>query len=135
MINALVRRYGLFGYWIVFAALTLYEAQFPGYVLHPEQAPYPWLAILCVWALLAVLVSVLHVILRPKTFQYQWSRVVRVVVFATILLGLAIVSFVTDMPGWYYVPFYFSFVTMVAVLVLALVGSASALWRRIKHAA
>ncbi len=135
MINAVFRRYGLIAYWFLFAALTLYQAQFRGFVPDPEHAPYPWLSVFWIWVVLAVLIGVLYLILRPKTFQYQWARILAAVIYASILVLLAFVTFVTDMPGHYYVPAEFSFVTLIAVIAPALVGSAFALWRWIKHAA
>jgi hypothetical protein len=38
------------------------------------------------------------------------------------------------MPGYYYVPAVFSFVTMIGVLALALVAAVTAFLRRAKHA-
>ena len=41
-IPLLARRYCLLFYWLTFAVFTLYEAQYPGLMLHPEEWRYPW---------------------------------------------------------------------------------------------
>ena len=48
---------GFMVYWLLFAMLALYLGQFPGYVQHPENVPYPWLAVILVWLLLALLLA------------------------------------------------------------------------------
>lgn len=134
MTGATLRRYVWFGYWALFAAFTLYAAQFPGYVRHPEDEPYPWIAVFLVWILLALLLGILYAIVRPGTFQYQWGRIVGALGYTSLLCGTGLALFVTDMPGYYYVPAVFSFVTMIGVLALALVGAVTALLRWTKHA-
>lgn len=134
MSRAVLRRYVWFGYWAVFAGFTVYAAQFPGYVPRPEEVPYPWIAVFFVWIVLAVLLGILYAIVRPTTFQYQWGRIVGALAYVAVLFGAGLATFVTDMPGYYYVPAVFSFVTMLAVLALALVATLTELLRRIKHA-
>jgi hypothetical protein len=120
----------------MFALITLQQAQYPGFLIDREQWRYPWRGVIEMWALLAILVGVLHVILRPATFQHSWGRLLGALLYATVLLlGLGPASLATDMPGYYYVPAWFSIVTMVGMLTLALVEVVGALWRRRRHAA
>ena len=63
------RKYAFFGYWLLFAGITLYEAQFPGLVDPREKLPYPWREAACVIALLAALIGILYAVLRPQTYQ------------------------------------------------------------------
>jgi hypothetical protein len=134
-IGSFARRYCLLAYWLMFALITLQQGQYPGLLTHPEQWRYPWRGVVEMWALLAVLVGILHVILRPATFHHSWGRLLGALVYATVLLGLGAASMVTDMPGYSYVPARFSFVTIVCVLCLALAEIVGALWRRSRHAA
>ena len=134
-IASFARRYCLLVYWCMFAALTLYQAHYPGLMLNPEQWRYPWGAVVAVWALLAVLIGVLHLILRPASFHRSWGRLLGALAYSAVLLALGFASVVTDMPGYYYVPAQFSVVTMAGMLVLALIQVVSAFWRRREHAA
>ncbi|MDR7149564.1 hypothetical protein J2W49_001513 [Hydrogenophaga palleronii] len=131
----LTRRYCLLLYWLMFALITLYQAQWPGLMLHPERWSYPWRAVAIVWALLAVLVGVLYVILRPETFHRSWGRLAGALVYAAGLLVVGILSVVTDMPGYYYVPAQFSVVTMAVMLIFAAFQVLSVLWCRRRNSA
>ena len=132
--QSFARRYCLLAYWLVFVLLTLYYAQSHGLMLHPEQWSYPWDAVVAVCALLAILIGVLQLILRPASFHRSWARVLVALVYSGVLLAVGIDSVVTDMPGYYYVPAMFSIATMAGVLSLAFFQSAGALWRWKKHA-
>src|SRR5262245_28213554 len=134
-IPLLSRRYCLLFYWLVFAVFTLYEAQFPGLMLHPEEWRYPWGAVVVVWALLAILVGILYAILRPVSFNRSWGRLLGALTYSAILLVLGYFSVVTDMPGYYYVFAQFSIVTMAGMLMFAVFQAVSALWRWRRHAA
>ena len=129
------RRYALLFYWLAFAVVTLYQAQYPGLMLRPEEWRYPWSAVVVVWVLLAILVGVLHLILRPANFHRSWGRLLGALAYSAVLLVLGFFSVVTDMPGYYYVPAQFSVVTMAGVLIFAVFQVISALWRRRRHAA
>src|SRR5437773_5487300 len=109
-IPLLARRYCLLFYWLTFAVFTLHEAQYPGLMLHPEEWRYPWSAVVVVWVLLAILVGVLHLILRPASFHRSWGRFLGALAYCAILLVLGFFSAVTDMTGYYYVPAQFSVV-------------------------
>jgi hypothetical protein len=124
------RRYCLLAYWLVFALLTLYYAQYHGLMLHPEQWRYPWDAVVAVCALLAILIGVLQLILRPASFHRSWARVLGALVYSGVLLAVGIDSVVTDMPGYYYVPALFSVVTMAGMLILVFFELASAFGQR-----
>lgn len=128
------RKYGLVFYWLGFAVYTLYMAQFPGLIARSTQWSYPWAAVFVVWALLAVLVGLLHLILRPRTYHHSWGRLMAALSFSTVLLILGAVSVVTDMPGYYYVPAMFSVVTMAAMLLFVIAQAAVSLRRKRSHA-
>lgn len=133
--RSFARRYGLFAYWLMFALFTLRQAQYPGLMQHPEEWDYPWGAVVAVWALLAVLVAGLHLILRPASFHRSWGRLLAALAYSALLVVFGLRSVITDMPGYYYVPAQFSAVTMVGMLAFSLVQVASALWRRLRRGA
>ena len=134
-LGPLFRRYSLPVYWLLFAGFTAHQAQYPGLMLNPEQWEYPWRAVLVVWALLAVLVAGLYAILRPRTYNRSWWRLLGGLVYCAVLLWLGLESVVTDMPGYYYVPALFAVATMAGMAVFAVVQVASAVWHRWMHAA
>ena len=126
-------RYFLTLYWLFFAALAVYLGQYPGYVLHPELAPYPWEGVLITCIALAIAVAILYAILRPGTFDRSWGRLAIALFYAGLLLLFGAVTFVTDMPGYYYVPAYFAAMTTLILLVRAFVMGATTLWHRARH--
>ena len=128
-IRMVARRYCLLFYWLVFAVFTMYEAQYPGLMLHPEEWRYPWGAVVVVWALLAILVGILYAILRPVSFNRSWGRLLAALAYSAILLLLGYFSVVTDMPGYYYVFAQFSIVTMAGMLIFAVFRALSTMWR------
>jgi len=134
-ISSFARRYCFLAYWLMFALLTLRQARYPGLMRHPEEWRYPWDAVVVMWALLAVFVGGLHLILRPASFHRSWGRLLAAFAYSAVLLALGVDSVVTDMPGYYYVPAFFSFVTMAGLLVFALLQGVSALWYRRRSAA
>jgi len=129
------RRYALIAYWLAFALYTLYMAQFPGLVYPPRPFEYPFRAVMMVWVLLAALIGILYLIIRPSTYQQSWGRLFAALVYSAVLLVLGVLSVVTDMPGYYYVFAVFTVVTMVVVVVFAIYQAAFTVWRRSKHAA
>jgi putative exporter of polyketide antibiotics len=94
---------------------------------HPEQWRYPYVAVGCVWVLLAVLLAVLYLILSPASFPYSWRRLLAAFAYSALLILLGIPSVATDLPGYYYVPAMFSVVTMGGVLALAVASAVCAL--------
>ena len=134
-IGPFARRYCLLAYWLIFALITLQRAQVPGLMLDPEQWRYPWRGVVEMWALLAVLVGVLQLILRPATFHHSWGRLSGAILYASVLMVLSVSAFATDMPGHHYVPQLFSVITMVGMLTLAVAEGVGVLWRRRRHAA
>ena len=123
------RRYCLLIYWLLFAAFAVHQARYPGLMQHPEEWRYPWGAVGAVWALLAVLVGILYLILRPVTFHRSWGRLTGALAYSAVLLVLGLLSVVTDMPGYYYVPAQFSVVTMAGMLIFAAFEIVSVLWQ------
>jgi hypothetical protein len=128
------RHYGFAVYWVVFAGYTAYLAQFPGLMLHPERWTYPWRSVLFIWALLAVLIGLLYLILRPVTYRRSWGRLVSALIYAGAMLAAGIFTVVTDMPGHAYVPAIFGLVTFALVVVLLFVQISTAVWARWRHA-
>ena len=118
--RVILRKYSFIAYWAAFAVYTLNQAQYPGLVAYPDQWTYPWEAVFVVWGLLAALVGVFYMILRPMSFHWSWGRLLAALVLGAVLLGCGIASIVTDMPGYYYVPAMFSLVTMVLLVLFAL---------------
>jgi hypothetical protein len=114
-----LRRYGLAAYWLVYAILTLDWARHPGFVPDPESVPYPWGAVFVTWGVVAVAVGILYAILRPPTFHQSWGRLGGALLFTAGLTLLAAMTFLSDMPGYYYVPHLFSFFTLLGLLLLA----------------
>ena len=55
-IELIARRYFLVLFWLLFACFTAVAATEPGYVLHPERVPYPWLGVVVMWVLLGIIV-------------------------------------------------------------------------------
>jgi hypothetical protein len=129
-----VRRYFLAAYWLLFAAFTLYLGQFPGYVQHPELEPYPWVGVLVTWIVLAAEVAILYWILRPVTFSRSWGRLGFALLYVGALFVFGAVTFVTDMPGYHYVPAYFSAATLLGLLIFGLLMGLRSFWERVHHA-
>jgi RsiW-degrading membrane proteinase PrsW (M82 family) len=114
-----LRKRGFAIYWIIFAVYTLQQAQIPGYgfYLSQQEWHYPWDAVLKVWVLLAVLVGLCYAIIRPASYNYSWRRLTGALIFSVTLLVLAAFTYMTDMPGYYYVPFTFSMISLVLILL------------------
>lgn len=94
-------------------------AKNPGFVLHPESAPYPWLGVFEIWGILAIFTVILYAILRPATFDNSWKRLAGAVAFVALLLAFCIATFVTDMPGLFYVPTWYAMTTFAILLFFA----------------
>jgi len=133
-VRLLGRRYFLVVYWLVFATWAVNWGKYPGLVVSPELAPYPWKAVGVTCGVLAVEVAILYAILRPVTFDRSWGRLGFALLYGACLLVFSAFTFVTDMPGYYYVPAYFSAVTVLALVVLALLLGLAGLLRRGRHA-
>jgi hypothetical protein len=130
---ALVRRYFLLVYWLCFALLVVDWAQYPGYVSNPELRPYPWKAVALTCTLLAVAVAILYTILRPVTFHRSWGRLGSALLYAAAMFVAGAATFVTDQPGYYYVPAYFAAATLLGLTLLAVWLGFAALWQRVRH--
>ena len=121
---------GFMVYWLLFAMLTVYLGQFPGYVQHPETAPYPWLAVILVCLFLAILLAAFYFLLLPPLFRFSWWRLPASLALGAALLAASLFTFVTDMPGYYYVPHYFSFFTVLFLLVVSVSSIVGFIWRK-----
>src|SRR5688572_27363146 len=98
------RRYLYALYWLVFAVLSVSGAESPGLVLHPEAVRFPWLGLMVMWALLAFGVGALYAILGPSIWKTSWPRFGAALALSGALLVFCMLTFVTDMPGLYYIP-------------------------------
>ena len=120
-------------YWLVFAVLAVNWGQYPGLIAGTELPPYPWKGVVITCGVLAVETAILYAILRPVTFHRSWWRLGFALLYGGLLLVVSAFTFVTDMPGYYYVPAYFSAATMLALFMFALVLGLAGLLRR-RHA-
>lgn len=115
MARWLVRHwYGL--YWLAFVLVAVDWGRNPGFVIHPELQPYPWLAVLVVSAILALFTAWLLSVIRPRPARVVWVRWVNAVAFVMVLLFLVPLLVVTDGPGYAYVLPLFAFVTLFVLL-------------------
>ena len=122
-------------YWLFFAALAVLAAKNPGYVHHPELVPFPFVPLVVLWSILALTTATFYFILQPLLFRTSMWRLPCAVALCALLLFLSFqyASF-TDLPGLYYVPFYFSCLTMLLLVVVALSTIGRSLYRRAKSA-
>jgi hypothetical protein len=121
-------------YWLVFAGVSIRSAQSPGYVRHPELVAYPWRGLVLMLALLALLVATFYLVLLPPRFRTSYWRLPLALALGAALLTGSILTFATDLPGLYYVPLLFSFLTMLVLLVISASTVIGALWRKWKAA-
>ena len=108
-------RYGWVIYWSAFAVFTLNAARYPGFVPHPETAPYPWVGALVTCALLAAQCAALNATLRPVATTRSWRRVVTASGLALLFGVLSTTMFSSDMPGYYDAPVLFAVANVVLV--------------------
>ena len=107
-------------YWLLFAALAFSAAKNPGFVHHPELVSFPVVSLLIVWVSLALCVTAFYFVLRPPLFRTSSWRLPSALAFAAALLVLSFgFAGYTDLPGLYYVPFYFASFTMLILVVVA----------------
>jgi hypothetical protein len=118
------RRYGLAVYWLVFALYASDAARYSGYVAHRRTASYPWAGLVATWVDLALEIAFLGWILRPRTFDQSWGRLAAALGVYAVLAVLSAGTFVTDLPGYSYVPGQFHMLTFVGLFVFALVTAA-----------
>jgi len=130
LLSRLIRRWFLLFHWVAFAGLATELAKNPGFVSHSEAVPYPWLGVFEIWSILAIFTAILYAILRPVTFDNSWKRLAGAIAFVAFLLALCIVTFVTDMPGLYYVPGWYAITTLSLLLFFSFVRVATYLARR-----
>jgi len=121
------RRYGLLGYWTVFAVWTLRAGQQPGLVPPGVVISYPWWGVLWTWMILAVEVAIFYAILRPRTFSGSLGRLGIAVLFSLCLAIWEVMFIDTDMPGFAYMPGTFALVTT-AILAMWTVATAAFQW-------
>jgi hypothetical protein len=119
------RRYGWIAYWLAFASYTVGAARSPGFIAHPEAAPYPWVAALLMCALLGAETAALNAVLHPLSPTRSWMRVAAASGLALVFAAFGVVTMVTDMPGYYYAPGLFA---LANVVVVPIVGSVLALF-------
>jgi hypothetical protein len=109
-------RIGFAAYWLVFAAEAAIDGTYSDFV---PPNPYPWKGVAGVMALLAVLVSLLYVVLRPPAFRTHWWRLGLAVALSVGMLAATLGTFVTDQPRYTYVPGQFAIVTLLLLLLVS----------------
>jgi hypothetical protein len=67
------------------------------------------------------------------TFHRSWGRVALAVLYSAVLFIAGAATFVTDQPGYYYVPAYFAAATFLGLIVFAILLGVSTLWHRVRH--
>lgn len=117
--------YGMTAYWTLFAGLAVRQAQFPGLVLEPVPQPYPWRGVFLIWAVLAIETALLYLLVRPIAINLPWKRLLALFGYCISLVMVSALTFVTDMPGHYYVPSMFASLTFLAVGTIVV---AKAVW-------
>ena len=96
--KAFLARYGLLLLWLMFGPILANAARSPGFVTDPDSVPYPLGAALVTWGILGIESLIIQFILRlTGGLQIAFS------LCALLLVG-GVVTTVTDMPGYYYVP-------------------------------
>jgi hypothetical protein len=104
-----LRGYGLLFSWLAFGPITANAARNPGYVLHPETVPYPWSAAVMTWGILGLETAVVYLILRsPRRLPIALSLV-------ALLFTGSVLTTVTDMAGYYYVPTLYHLVLLLTL--------------------
>lgn len=123
-------RYTLIGWWLVFAYLALQAGRVPGLVDDPESVPYPWLGVATTWLVLAVAVAILYAILRSRRLARWWLRLGAALLYASVLVAITFLTFVTDMAGLFYVPGQFALATFVVLAIVAVGSTIVHAWRK-----
>lgn len=113
-------------YWLLFMAIAAWWGQFPGLTSRPFT--YPWLAVLAVSIVFAVLVLGLYALLSSHFIQNRWRRLVSALCYGLVLAGFSLHWAVTDLPGYYYALPAFGLSTFVLVLGITVSTSIKALW-------
>lgn len=122
-------------YWLLFAVIAAFAARSPGYVHHPESVHYPWLGLVLMWAILAGLVAAFHLILRPVLVGSSPARLIAAVALSLAMSVASVLTMVTDMPGLFYVPQWFSLLTCLFLLTVGAARAAIGLWHKLVSAA
>lgn len=117
-------------YWLFFAVLAVFAARNPGFVGRPELVPYPWFDLVVTWDILAILVAIFYFILKPAFVRGSASRLWAAFALSLVMSIASILTMITDMPGLYYLPRYFSLLTFLILLVLSVFRTGRALWRK-----
>ena len=120
LIVNLIRRYGLFFYWLVFAAYVAREGAHAVPLPGREQLGYQWNDTFVVWIALALAVYKLHRIIDPKNYRASTPRFGKAFGFSLLLIPLSLVFFGgRGMPKVMDIPLYFALVTTGLMLVCA----------------
>lgn len=117
-------------YWLAFVWVAIGAGHDPGFVMHPEAIPYPVVGVVVLCVVLAMLVALLGLVLRPPTTWRRWPRIALRTSYVFLLMVLMLPAGVTDLPGITYVPARFSMATLLVLSVWALYRVAAALMAR-----
>lgn len=108
-------------YWLAFVWLAIGAGHSPGFIMHPEAAPYPTPGVMVLCMILAVLVVLLSLVMHPPA---NWRPRVRFAlrgVYVLLLLVMLALGMGTDMEGIVYVPAKFALVTLLFLAVWAVI--------------
>ena len=107
-------------------AEAVMQAGDPGLVVHRDAARYPWLGVVATWIELALEVALLGWILRPRTYHRSWGRLAAALAVYAVLAVQSVITSMTDLPGYSYVPGQFHMLTFVVLTVFMLTSAARA---------
>ncbi len=124
--------------WLV-SVLAAFRGGFQlGYVPPPppgQTYPYPWLGVILTSVVTATESALLYLVLRPHRFVWSIRRVgISFAVFLTLSI-LGICTFVTDQPGYAYVPGQYTFLLTAFLFVLLIITAAVAFVKLLKSRA
>jgi hypothetical protein len=121
--SLLAKRYWLALYWLLFAGVTAdWAGRSALWTQHIAFPPYPWRAVIFIWAVLALEIGILHLCIYHRGRQ-GWSlrhRVGRALIYTFLLSVFHILVFATDRIRIYYVIDIFAVVTFLGLLIVSI---------------
>jgi hypothetical protein len=125
-------RWLFLGYWLAFVWLAINGGIYPGLVADPADWPYPFTSVIIIASLVGIALLVLYAILAPASPTRSLRRLGVAIAYMASLATVAFFMFVTDMPGHFYVPHAFAFLTLLLLLIWSGAMGVGALWRRVR---
>jgi hypothetical protein len=119
-----IRRYGLPTFWFAFVLRAIWLGQYPVYAdfASDSNPGYQWEKTSVAIFVITIATIGLHYVIRPSTYSLSSPRFGKAFGLSIVYLMVATGLFsVTDMPGVYYLPSTFAFLTCALMLALAAV--------------